>query len=148
MRDSYLPSITSEYIHDVLSVKNFATGRGAPISVNGMVLTEAQKKLQEYMDTMNGFHEFYFALGSTALPSTVNVPSQELSETVTQNIRKLFRLRAAQNVPRGALGRLATRYGSLASARDQFESACIAENRSRFAKQQQQLQKQTRRIKA
>lgn len=146
LRDANLPKVDSSYITDVLSIENLSDAPGSPVRVNESHLDDRRRMLHQYMAAGQGFRKFYFALGSSAIVDSENADEDgEENVTITEGVRKLFKLGAAKNLPRGAPGRLSTAYGSLDSARDQWSAALKAEQaalRACAEKQQRQQAKQ------
>ena len=97
------------------------------------VIASRHRHFQEYVDAGVGFRRFYFAIGATADVNNSNEqinasnPVESRPDIVADGMRKLFKLGKALSVPRGAPGRLATVFGSLASAADQWNAAVLAE---------------------
>ena len=128
LRDANLPRIDMVYIKDVLSLHNLSA-----TPVEGVIIPESRisqrlQALRQYYNEGNGFRKFYFSLGATAVTSTElknnNVGTEPDGK---QKVRNLFKLGSAENMPRGAPGRVPTAYGTLLSTREQYLSAVTAE---------------------
>ncbi len=135
LRDTALPRVSIDYVNAVLSLKNLAAARGAPVIVPEDLITMQQRSLSEYAVSERGFRRFYFSIGQTAVTAGGRATSAPVNEDeeldftdrVNDGVRRMFKLGKAQNIPRGAPGRISTAYGSLASAADQWKAALRAE---------------------
>lgn len=129
--------MNDEYVRAVLSVDNLAAPRGAPVLIPTTVITEQQQAMDEYANVCENVHRFYFCIGTTANGDADASANSDADadggdgdadiDLATAVRTTLFNLGKAEAVPRGAPGRLATAYGSLASAHDQYKLACRAE---------------------
>ena len=87
-----------EYRKYVLSLKNLAAGRGAPISIPSHLVTTQNQILGEYVKEDNKFYNFCFAMGtcSSLVIEDVDVHDIQLASertknnTVSYGVRKLF----------------------------------------------------------
>ncbi len=126
LRDCNFTRMNPTYFKSVLSVSNLAAQRGAAVEIPETIMSERQKRLEDYARLAAGFRKFYFALGATAEVQDEDDGNSSVEpicarDVVSDGVRRLFKLRKALNVPRGAPGRLSTAFGSLASAVDRMQ---------------------------
>lgn len=118
LRDDLLPRVDTEYVRDALSLANLSAASGQVIRLSTSRVIAQRLQIKQYYDAGIGFRKFYFAIESTSNDHNTNEEFEILEQTdlITQNIRRLFKLRVAKNTPRGAPGRTSTASVALESA--------------------------------
>lgn len=125
LRDLNLPKLTIPYIQEVLSLRDLSIAPGNPVHIPENSMVNKMRKLRQYAEAGEVSKKFY-ALEASAEAQNEENDAESLTEITNQvgvdeivfGVRKLLKLGTAQNIPRGAPGRISTVYGSLASAAD------------------------------